>query len=275
MINALFIISAAGGCIFYHEYKKSGIRLDQDLVSGFLVALQNFAKETFGFEQTPQKLDLAAGVRLVYSFHKEAELLGAAVADSIDHPKLVQKLLDQILAEFVTLFKHKLDKVHETSQFSEFVNYVNLTIQSKITKRGIGSCLLGILIASILIPAILIPIIYFLERLKIDVAKNLFYLSSLLFIAGGLPQILAGYIAGNKKLAVIASLVLSLGIIPIIILGFLLGIFIEGVGTEGILIYTVFMPLILPENIALSYFGGYRREIQRLNPLQSKNSPSP
>jgi hypothetical protein len=27
------------------------------------------------------------------------------------------------------------------------------------------------------------------------------------------------------------------------------------------------MPLILPENIALAYFGGYRREIKRLNPL--------
>jgi len=266
MINAIFIISPGGGCIFYHEYKKLGSGLDQDLVSGFLVALQNFAKETFGFDQTPQKLDLAAGVRLVYSLNNE--LLGAAVADSIDHPKLVQKLIDQILNEFVKLFKHKLDKIHETSQFSDFVSYVDQVIKSRVTKRGILSSFLGILIASLIIPALLIPLLIFLVRHGVNPAENPLYLTSILFVIGGLPQILAGYIAGNKKLAVIVSIIMSLAIIPILILGLLLSTLIPSVGFEGVLIYVVFMPLILPENIALGYFGGYRREIRRLNPLQ-------
>mgnify|MGYP000049956349 CR=1 FL=1 len=273
MLNTVFIISASGGCIFYHEYRKLGgglgKGLDQDLVSGFLVALQNFAKETFGHEEAPQKLDLAGNLRLVYSYNKEADLLGAAIADSVDHPKLVQKLIDKILNEFVKLFGDKLDKVYDTSYFSEFVHYVDQTIKSKISKRGVLSCLLGILIASAIIPAVLIPLLLLIIELGIDLEANVFYLTSFLFVIGGLPQILAGYIAGNKKLAVIASIILSLIIIPIIILGLVLNIFIEGIGFQGVLIYIVFMPLILPENIALAYFGGYRREIKRLNPLQA------
>jgi hypothetical protein len=267
MINAIFIISPGGGCIFYHEYKKLGSGLDQDLVSGFLVALQNFAKETFGFEQTPQKLDLAAGVRLVYSFNKETELLGAAMADSIDHPKLVQSLIDKILTEFVHLFKNKLDKIHEPAQFSDFISYVDGVIKSRITKRGFLSAFLGILIASLIIPALLIPLLIVLIRFGIDPSENPLYLTSILFVIGGLPQVLAGYIAGNKRLAVIVSIIMSLAIIPIVILGWLLFMFVPKVGFQGALIYLVFMPLILPENIALSYFGGYRREIKRLNPL--------
>jgi len=273
MINSIFIISPGGGCIFHHEYRKLGSGLDQDLVSGFLVALQNFAKETFGFEQTPQKLDLAAGVRLVYSFNKEAELLGAAVADSIDHPKLIQKLIDTILTEFVALFKHKLDNISETSQFSDFISYVDQVVKSKITKRGILSAILGILIASAIIPVILVPSLFFLLRAGMDLTENFLSLTSFLFVIGGLPQILAGYIAGNKKLAVIVSIILSLAIIPGFVLGWILNIFIKGVGLQGFFMYIVFMPLILPENIALAYFGGYRREINRLNPLQKEPPP--
>jgi hypothetical protein len=271
MINSIFIISPGGGCIFHHEYRKLGSGLDQDLVSGFLVALQNFAKETFGFEQTPQKLDLAAGVRLVYSYNKETELLGAVVADSIDHPKLIQKMIDKILTEFVSLFKNKLDKISETSQFSEFINYVNHLIKSNITRRGILSAVLGILVATAIIPGILVPSLILIMWMGVNITENFLWLASFLFVIGGLPQILAGYVAGNKRLAVIVAIILSLVIIPGFILGWMLNIFIKGVGLQGFFMYITFMPLILPENIALAYFGGYRREIRRLNPLQQEN----
>lgn len=271
MINSIFIISPGGGCIFHHEYRKLGGGLDQDLVSGFLVALQNFAKETFGFEQTPQKLDLAAGVRLVYSYNKEAELLGAVVADSIDHPRLIQKMIDKILTEFVALFKNKLDKVSETSQFSEFLNFVDHLLKSNITKRGILSAFLGILVALAIIPGILVPSLILIMRWGVDITTNFLWLASFLFVIGGLPQILSGYIAGNKKLAIIISIILSLAVIPGFILGWLLNVFIKGVGLQGFFLYITFMPLILPENIALAYFGGYRRELRRLNPLQQEN----
>ena len=270
MINAIFIISSSGGCIFYHEYKKLGGGLDQDLVSGFLMALQNFAKETFGAEREPQKLDLAGDLRLVYSIQKEAELLCACVADAIDHPKLVHKLIDKILKEFVKRFKTKLDKAYETSQFTEFVDYVDKIIKSKITKRGPLSCFLGILVASLIVPAVTIPLIYLLGfRLGLDLTdpENIPILSMMLFVMGGLPQILAGYIAGNKKLAIIAAIILSLIIIPVCILWLLLNLILPDTGLQGLITYLMFMPLILPENIALAYFGGYRRAIKRLNPL--------
>ncbi|TFG05061.1 MAG: hypothetical protein EU536_03160 [Promethearchaeota archaeon] len=274
MINAVFIIGASGGCIFYHEFKKLGSGLDQDLVSGFLVALQNFAKETFGFESTPQKLDLAAGVRLVYSLNQETELLGAAVSDSIDHPKLVQNLIDQILNEFITRFKTKLNKLYEVGQFSGFIEYVEKLIKGKISKRGPLSCFLGILIASLIVPGVFIPSLLLLIRLGVDLTTQIFYLTSLLFIIGGLPQILAGYIAGNKKLAMMSAVILSLVIIPFAVLGGLVNLIIAlltggavKIGSQATFVYLVFMPLILPENIALAYFGGYRREIKRLNPL--------
>ncbi len=273
MINAVFIISAGGGCVFYHEFKKLGGGIDQDLVSGFLIALQNFARETFGEAQEPQKLDLATGLRLVYSLDKETELLGAAISDSVDHPKLVQKLIDRILKEFIKLFKEKLNTSYNVQQFSEFEHYVEQLIKSKITKRGTLSCFLGILIASLIIPAVLVPSLILIIRAGVDLTSDFFYLASFLFVIGGLPQILAGYIAGNKKLAVISSIIMSLFVIPVLILGLglnlLIALFTGGIkiGLQGLFLYLVFMPLILPENIALSYFGGYRREIKRLNPL--------
>ncbi len=268
MINAVFIISASGGCIFYHEFKKLGGGLDQDLVSGFLVALQNFAKETFGVEQDPQKLDLAGDLRLVYSLNRETQLLGACVADAIDHPKLVQRLIDKILTKFVTLFKGKLETAYEVGQFTDFVDFVERTITRRISKRGPLSCFLGILITAGIIPLILIPMLILLIRINPNFVEQQLLMTTFLFVVGGLPQVLAGFIAGNKKLAVIASVILSLAIIPVVILGFVLNIFITGVGWEGTLLYLVFMPLIFPENIALAYFGGYRREVRRLNPLK-------
>ncbi|NVM29680.1 MAG: hypothetical protein HWN65_12630 [Candidatus Helarchaeota archaeon] len=268
MINAIFIISAGGGCVFYHEYKKLGGGLDQDLVSGFLVALQNFSKETFGEGQDPQKLDLAGDLRLVYSLNKETQLLGACVADAVDHPKLVQKLIDKILNEFVKLFKDKLDTAYEVTQFSDFVEYVDRVIKSKISKRGTLSCLLGILITTLLIPAYLVPLLLLLIRFIPKFTEDQLLLTAFLFILGGLPQILAGYIAGKKKLGFITAVILSLVIIPGVILFLLLNLFIKGVGLEGALLYLTFMPLILPENIALAWFGAYRREIKRLNPLR-------
>ena len=273
MINAIFIIGASGGCVFYHEYKKLGGGLDQDLVSGFLIALQNFARETFGEAQEPQKLDLAGDLRLVYSLNKETQLLGACVADAVDHPKLVQKLIDQILAEFVKQFKHKLDKSYEVTQFAEFEDFVDKLILGKITKRGPLSCFIGILITSLIVPAILVPLLILLLKIYPDFVENQFALSSFLFVIGGLPQILAGYISGNKKLAAIASLILSLVIIPVGILGLLLPTLVAltsgtQIGLTGLVLYLTFMPLILPENIALAWYGGYRREIKRLNPLQ-------
>ena len=98
---------------------------------------------------------------------------------------------------------------------------------------------------------------------------NQLLLTTFLFVLGGLPQILAGYIAGNKKLGFIAAIILSIIIIPGAILFLFLNLFMKGsIGAEGALLYLTFMPLILPENIALAWFGGYRREIKRLNPLQ-------
>ncbi len=276
MINAIFIISASGGCIFYHEFKKLGGGLDQDLVSGFLIALQNFARETFGEAQEPQKLDLAGDLRLVYSLNRATQLLGACVADAVDHPKLVQKIIDKILSEFIKLFKHKLDKSYEISQFAEFESYVTQLIKSKISKRGPLSLILGILISALIIPAVFIPLIYlvaYVLKVPLTDAEYTPLLTGILFVIGGLPQILTGYIAGNKKLAVIASFIMSSVIIPILLLRFLVNVLlaafsVSGIGAEGMLIYFMYMPLILPENIALAYFGGYRREIKRLNPLK-------
>ncbi|MHA1279661.1 MAG: hypothetical protein ACTSQ8_20855 [Candidatus Helarchaeota archaeon] len=276
MINAIFIISASGGCVFYHEFKRLGGGLDQDLVSGFLVALQNFAKETFGVEQDPQKLDLAGDLRLVYSLDRETQLLGACVADSADHPKLVQKLIDRILNEFVKLFKNKLDKAYEVTQFNDFVYFVEQTINSRVMKRGILSVSLGLLAATLIIPGVFVPLVYLLGfKLGVDLSaiEYMPLLTGILFIIGGLPQILTGYIAGNRKLAAISAVIMSLIVIPIVILvllvNLLFGIFISSsIGYQGMHIYYMFMPLILPENIALAYFGGYRREIKRLNPLK-------
>ncbi|NVM53239.1 MAG: hypothetical protein HWN66_06010 [Candidatus Helarchaeota archaeon] len=271
MINAIFIISASGGCVFYHEYKKLGGGLDHDLVSGFLIALQNFARETFGEAQEPQKLDLAGDLRLVYSLNKETHLLGACVADAVDHPKLVQKLIDKILMEFVKLFKHKLDKSYEISQFSEFEVYVDRLIKSKITKRGPPSFFLGILLTTLLIPAYLIPLLYLMIKIDPNFIDNQLLLTTFLFVLGGLPQILAGYIAGNKKLGFISAIIISVIIIPGVILFLFVNLFISSgynIGAQGTLLYLTFMPLILPENIALAWFGGYRREIKHLNPLQ-------
>jgi len=274
LLNAIFIISPSGGCIFYHEFRKLKGGLDQDLVSGFLVALQNFAREAFGETQEPQMLDLAGNLRLVYSLNPATELLGAAVSDAIDHPKLVQKLIDKILNEFIRRFQSKLDKSYDTQQFSGFEDYVEKLIKGKITKRGALSCVLGILVASVVMPSIFIPSLILLIRLGVDLTQELFYLTSVLFVMGGLPQVLAGYIAGNKKLGIITAVILSLVIIPFGILwglvNFVIGLLTGGtllIGPQGMFVYLIFMPLILPENIALAYFGGYRREIKRLNPF--------
>ena len=93
MITALYLIAKGGTCIFKREYTKTEV--DEQLISGLLSAIEDFARETF--LDGLQEIKLKTGRTLIYGiWGKEGELLGAALADGEDHPKLVELSLIHI-----------------------------------------------------------------------------------------------------------------------------------------------------------------------------------
>lgn len=97
--NAYIIMSQSGVCLMARKY--GGIEFNEDLISGFLTALKDFATEVTGGEGVIKVLDMHAyNVVLVF---REGLMISAA-ADKTDDKNIAMKAMGSILDEFLKKF---------------------------------------------------------------------------------------------------------------------------------------------------------------------------
>jgi uncharacterized protein YneF (UPF0154 family) len=249
LITALYLIAKGGTCIFKREYTKTEV--DEQLISGFLSAIENFARETF--LDGLQEIKLQTGRTLIYGIWGEkGELLGAALADGADHPKLVEEMLRDIMARFHRRYGEELKKeAVDIAKFEEFRKEVDNLIISKVRARGVSTLAMGFVVG-----ASLSMVLLFLLMPLAEAYKGLFPVISFMWT---IPSLLAGYIAGNRKLGVTAALLSS-----ITLLGFLR--LASGMPLP-LLLYA--SEIFVPSSILLGLLGGYVLERRALYPLRT------
>jgi len=248
LITALYLIARGGTCIFKREYTKTEV--DEQLISGFLSAIEDFARETF--LDGLQEIKLQTGRTLIYGiWGKEGELLGAALADEEDHPKLVEEILNEVMTKFYSKYEADLKKeTYDISRFEEFTKNVDSLIVSKIKARGISTLTMGFVVG-----AALSTILFLLLMPLIQIHGELF---PVIVFIWTIPSLLAGYIAGNRKLGAASAIMTSLVLLSIIRLA-------SGMPLPVLLFAS---EIFLPSSILLGLFGGYILERRALYPLK-------
>ncbi|MFQ6125386.1 MAG: hypothetical protein ACE5R6_12395 [Candidatus Heimdallarchaeota archaeon] len=138
MIKSVLIMEEGGIAIF--SYEAGGPIVDEQLISGFLVAVRDLTREAFlDSLQTLQMQDN----QLVFGF-KEIEdigkLFGAIISDNNDNAGLVAELLDQLLEQFMTKYEADVKQVLEKrvqKEFEGFKNDIEQVMESRLRKPAI------------------------------------------------------------------------------------------------------------------------------------------
>ncbi|MHA1187065.1 MAG: hypothetical protein ACTSSK_09370 [Candidatus Heimdallarchaeota archaeon] len=245
MIQALWIITETGQCIFSHKYVKMDI--EDQLISGLLTAFNAFSTESGigGLQQI-------AGEDNQFVYGYAGKLLVACLADKRDNPKLVEKLMIRISED---------DAMYvDINIFLGFEDDIDQILFPKIFRRGVGSTIFGTIVTIALTIGALFLMISIPIREDLD-------LTFLVFLAC-IPGLFVGaLVAGKRSYALIAT---TVGILPI------MGYFAYAIANptaqtlfvdSTILIIVLMIEQFLAISILCSMLGGSIVERRRLFPF--------
>lgn len=200
MIQALWIITDTGQCIFSHKYIK--MDLEDQLISGLLTAFQSFSSESGigGVQQIGGEDN-----QFVYGI-QSGKILVAALADKRDNAKLVENLMNKISQSFQEKYSTYLtDEMYiDLNIFNGFENEIDKILFPKIYKRGFGSTIFATFVTIMMTAGVLFLLLELIQ------ATQSTFVIFLAFIPG---LFIGSVIAGKRSFALISAF---FGVIPII-----------------------------------------------------------
>jgi hypothetical protein len=278
MIHNLYIITEGGIAIYSKNFVKS--TMDELLISGFLIAVGNFAKEAVG--SGLKKIEMQTGEQLFVHFDETLKLSVAAITSAADYPKLIPEILKKILTQYSEMFKGKIHDVTIIEEGPKFDPVVSKLLEDNTAKRDKKRFVLGLLLGSLLLGVLFYLFIPHIIQLITDFYNSIHgpIMNPLdtIFIFGGFSfnleftlilifipsSFLAGYVAGSRSKGKWIGLTLFFFSI---VLSVLIVMFINSVGLLYIIIVIIYVPLVLLTSIALGYLGGLLRDQRRLYPV--------
>ena len=226
MIESIIIINAGGVCIYNKNFTVS--KMDEQLLSGFLIAVSNFSKEVMS-EGELQKID-AKDQKIVSYVDKDTGLTIAAIADALDYDGLLLKILRKILQEFDKKYHNVLDDPKISQYNQKFDSIAREIIDQSVSNRGKSKIILGLFVG-----IILVILLFDLQSIMLFIfADN--YFSSLGPATGPLDVLIpfavfslemqligflsfapsgfvTGYIAGSRKRGLYIGFILSFSLL--------------------------------------------------------------
>jgi hypothetical protein len=135
MISLILIITH-GGILCYSKSFTNDITVDNDLISGFLTAMDSFAKEIKGGGIDSLNL---RNFNFLYSYSEEYETIFIIAINEDDPETEARNELEKIKEEFINRYKDKLANwTCEVSVFQEFDEFIenNIFIPLRIILTG-------------------------------------------------------------------------------------------------------------------------------------------
>ncbi len=281
MIHNLYIISEGGIAIYCKNFAKS--TLDEQLISGFLLAIGNFAKEAVG--SGLKKIEMQTGEQLCVYYDDSLKLTAAALVDSADYPKLVSAMLKKILGQYAEFFKGKIQSPNIVEEGPKFNPVVESLLKGKTGKRDKKRFILGLILGGLVLGLIYflfsgylrLSIVTFIDRILASGPHGYFdpilifggfslKLESVLIACFVPSSFLAGYLAGSRTKGKRIGIFLFL-------FALCLNIILTIVRTSDfqnllfIFMLIVYIPLVLLTSISLGYLGGLLKDRRVLYPL--------
>ncbi len=254
MIQALWIITETGQCIFSHKYNEE-LTIDDQLISGLLTAFDAFSKES-GIGGVQQ----IAGEDNQFVYGSSGKLFVAALADKRDNAELVEKLMVKISDLFQEKYKQYLAEISfvDLNVFNGFEEEIDNILFKKIYKRGVGSTIFGVIVSLALTAGIFL--------LLYDYLNVAIFLVFLIFVPG---LFIGSLIAGKSLYGLIAS---TISVLPI------MGYYAFSIVTNGLaagdsipsMVSNVFLMAVTYVTIAMlcGILGGGAIDRRRLFPLE-------
>jgi len=199
LIQAIWIITETGQCIFSHRYVD--LEIDDQLISGLLTAFDAFSSES-GIGGVQQ----IGGEDNQFIYGSSQKLLVAALADKRDNADLVEKLMVKISNIFQKKYSahlHDLGFV-DLNVFNGFENEIDQVLHRKVYNRGAGSTIFGAFVSLALTAGIFM--------LLWEVLNIYVFLVFLAFIPG---MFIGGIIAGKNTYGLISSIITILPIVGV------------------------------------------------------------
>jgi len=277
MIYNLYIISEGGIPIYSKNFAKS--TMDEQLISGFLIAIGNFAKEAVG--SGLKKIEMQTGEQIFVYFDETLKLSAAAIAGADDYPKLISNMLQKILKQYSEMFVGRNNDPTIMEEAPKFDPVVSKLLEDTTAKRDKKRFILGLVLGALILGALF----YFLTPYLLNIITE-FYSRIHGLVGGPLDTILifggfslklelvlvllftpssflAGYIAGSRskgKWIGVALFFFSIGLSILIII-------FNRIGLLFIFMVIIYVPLVLLTSIALGYLGGLLKDQKRLYPI--------
>ncbi|RLI67644.1 MAG: hypothetical protein DRP02_14140 [Candidatus Gerdarchaeota archaeon] len=202
--NVWIIDLNSGICIYdwYHESKEKTI--DEQLVSGLLLAFRNFSSEA-------GLVDISAieGLDRKLAYKTDDRFIIAAICHSKDYEPLINKTLLDILKMFRQKYEDILkDSTTDVSPFRTFDEVLVERLKGTVAARTVISTLSGAITSMVTIGLFFIAYYFLIGIIKSAIPNggNIVGLIILLigFIIAGF---VGGLIAGERKFGIIASFV--------------------------------------------------------------------
>jgi len=258
LIQAIWIITDTGQCIFSHKYIE--LDIDDQLISGLLMAFDAFSNESGigGVQQIGGEDN-----QFIYGSGSSSKLMIAALADKRDNPELVEKLMVKVSDIFQEKYKQYLGEdlsYIDLNTFDGFEVEIDSVLLKKIYNRGVGSTIFGTIVALALVAGAFI--------LMYDFLAVAIFLVFLIFVPG---LFIGALVAGKSIYGLVVSLIT---VSPII------GYYAYTISTTGIalsdtlpaIISNIFLMAVTYLSIAIvcGILGGGIIDRRRLFPLKDQ-----
>ncbi|MHA1368781.1 MAG: hypothetical protein ACTSWN_15745 [Promethearchaeota archaeon] len=293
MLENIYILTSSGVCI-YHYTVQGAMEFNENLVSAFLTALNQFTQEAF-MESSLEKLSISNRKKLIFynpkndskirdEGLKSKNIYLYAIIHYYDHETLAKNILRQIYKRFVESFEDLLvgNKFLEVSKFNVFDEDIKKILNHRIYPRTKRREFLGIaaslsILLGVLIPFVLLFVLHGGDKSQLE-SRVQDYLDAhgllipfLIFnaitnLVVGISCFVGGYISGTRRHAIRNGTRLGFSILIIPVMGIIrngLGFFLV-----NILIFLYFGL----NAVMMYYFGGFLRDRLYLYPPENLNS---
>jgi len=217
--NVWIIDSTSGICIFDWYARPRDKNIDEQLVSGLLIAFKNFSSEA-------GLVDISAieGIDKKLAYITDDHFIIAGVCHTKDYEALVDKTFTKLIKQFRNKYKDLLESgmTTDVSPFRTFEKEIVETLTDSSSSRNVITMTTGIIISLLLAGLIFVGYFFAIGGLLNLVNPDIANIIGLILLLVGMmfSGFAGGLIAGDRKLGIIAGAISSLLILVLMVIFF-------------------------------------------------------
>lgn len=246
----------SGICIFdwYLNIKRKTI--DEQLVSGLLIAFKNFSSEA-------GLVDISAieGLDKKLAYKSDDRFIIAGICHSKDYEPLINNTLLDLLARFRKKYHDLLEDgmTTDVSPFRTFDEDIAESLEGTTSARNAITTLSGVFVSLFIAAMIFVGYFFLIGPLQDATSTVVGDIIGLVYLLVGMLAggFFAGLVAGERKFGILAG-----GISTLPVIGLMVGFFFNSWGDPTSVIFRALLYLILFGALASlgGLFGGYIKE---------------